>query len=120
MFKNYFDLLKNYTTFAAKKEERRGRMSPYLLFMANKEIVKDLTNRALSEDEFFVECTVCKDNKISVFVDGFNNFGIDQCKRISRFIESGLERDKEDFELTVSTPGLDKDFKVHEQYIKRE
>lgn len=95
-------------------------MSPYLLFMAKKELVKELTHKALSENEFFVDCTVSKDNKISVFVDGFNNFGIDQCKRISRFIESGLDRDKEDFDLTVSTPGLDRDFKVHQQYVKSE
>jgi ribosome maturation factor RimP len=36
----------------------------------------------------------------------------------SRAIENSLDRDTEDFELEVSSPGLDAPFKVKEQYLK--
>jgi ribosome maturation factor RimP len=86
--------------------------------MIKKEKVKDLTYKALGEKEFLVDITISKSNQIKVFVDGFESFTIDNCQRISRFLESELDRDKEDFELVVSTPGLDKPFKVTEQYKK--
>ncbi|MDA3818970.1 MAG: hypothetical protein PF590_00640 [Candidatus Delongbacteria bacterium] len=86
--------------------------------MVKEEEVKRLINSALKEREFLVDCTVSKSNQVMVYVDGFQNFSIDDCRRISNAIESGLDRNKEDFQLTVSTPGLDKHFKVREQYIK--
>jgi ribosome maturation factor RimP len=43
---------------------------------------------------------------------------IEECKRISRFIESQLDKDSDDFYLEVSSPGLSNPFKVKKQYIK--
>lgn len=86
--------------------------------MVEYEKVNKLVLSALREDEFLVDCKVSKSNQIMVYVDGFNNFSVDDCRRINHVIESGLNRDIADFELTVSTPGLDKPFKVKEQYIK--
>lgn len=49
-----------------------------------------------------------KSNNIKIF---FNipgrNVGIDDCAALSRFIESRLDRDREDFSLTVSSAGTD-------------
>ncbi len=45
---------------------------------------------------------------------------IDECAAIHRHIEKSLDRDKEDFELQVSSPGLDMPFGVIEQYYKNE
>ena len=45
---------------------------------------------------------------------------IDECAAIHRHIENSLDRDKEDFELQVSSPGLDLPFGVIEQYYKNE
>ena len=39
---------------------------------------------------------------------------------IHRHLENNLDRDKEDFELQVSSPGLDLPFGVIEQYYKNE
>ncbi|MGC9330573.1 MAG: ribosome assembly cofactor RimP [Bacteroidales bacterium] len=86
--------------------------------MIKEEAIKRLIISALKDDEFLVDCTVSKSNQVMVYVDGFQKFSIDDCRRISKVIESGLDRNKEDFELTVSTPGLDKPFKVREQYNK--
>jgi ribosome maturation factor RimP len=86
--------------------------------MVKIEDIKVLINSALKEEEFLVDCKISKSNQITVYVDGFQKFSIDDCRRINNAIEAGLDRDKEDFDLTVSTPGLDKPFKVREQYIK--
>ncbi len=86
--------------------------------MVKIEDIKVLVNSALKEEEFLVDCKISKSNQITVYVDGFQKFSIDDCRRINNAIEAGLDRDKEDFDLTVSTPGLDKPFKVREQYIK--
>ncbi len=40
------------------------------------------------------------------------------CIDFSRAIEHNLDREIEDFQLNVSSPGLDKPFIVKEQYIK--
>ena len=57
-------------------------------------------------------------NVISVFVDKANGISISECLQISRFIEQELDREIEDFELSVSSPGLSKPFVVNEQYQK--
>jgi ribosome maturation factor RimP len=67
---------------------------------------------------FLIDVRVDKSNKIVVHVDRNDGIGIDDCVMISRKLESRLDRDKEDFALEVSSPGLDSPFKVIEQYHK--
>ncbi len=67
---------------------------------------------------FLVDISVNERNVINVFVDSYDGLTIDQCVSISRHIEYNLNRDEDDFELQVSSPGLDEKFKVNEQYIK--
>ncbi len=43
---------------------------------------------------------------------------IDDCVKLSRKIENSLDRDREDFDLEVSSAGLDQAFLVHQQYEK--
>ncbi len=50
--------------------------------------------------------------------DRKKGISIDECARISKFIEQHLDREKEDFELVVSSPGLDSPFTVIEQWQK--
>ena len=47
-------------------------------------------------------------------------YTIDECAAIHRHLESALDSDREDFELQVSSPGLDLPFLVIEQYYKNE
>jgi ribosome maturation factor RimP len=37
---------------------------------------------------------------------------------MSRFVEHSLDRETDDFELEVSSPGLTEDFRVKKQYVK--
>jgi len=67
---------------------------------------------------FLVDIKVRPANKIEVFIDSPTHVTVDECVSLSRHIEAGLDRDKEDFELTVSSPGIDQPFKVFDQYQK--
>ena len=69
---------------------------------------------------FLVSVKVSNANRIIVLADKNEGITIDECAAIHRHIENGLDRDKEDFELQVSSPGLDMPFAVIEQYIKNE
>jgi ribosome maturation factor RimP len=70
------------------------------------------------EDCFLVNIKVDNKNRILIQVDREEGLSIDNCVRISKELESRLDRDTEDFALEVSSPGLDSPFKVVEQYNK--
>ena len=69
---------------------------------------------------FLVTVKVSNANRITVLADKNEGITIDECAAIHRHIENGLDREKEDFELQVSSPGLDMPFEVMEQYFKNE
>lgn len=97
-------------------------MSP-LFCWACKMIVKDHIEEILEsfveERGFFVvELKISPVNKISVLVDSMDGITIDECVEISRAIEGSLDREKEDFELEVSSPGLSEPLQVIQQYEK--
>lgn len=71
-------------------------------------------------DLFLVALKVSSSNKITVLADRKEGITIDECALLHRHIEKGLDRDIEDFELQVSSPGLDMPFDVIEQYYKNE
>jgi ribosome maturation factor RimP len=78
-----------------------------------------LIESLLTDKKFFlVSIEVSHSNRIRVLIDSNEGIQIDDCVRVSRAIEHGLDREAEDFELEVSSPGLDAPFKVSEQYLK--
>lgn len=81
-------------------------------------IEKVVSDAIQNTDSFVVEIKTSTDNKIFVYVDHPEGVSIDECARISRYIESKFDREQEDFELQVSSPGIDKPFKVIDQYKK--
>lgn len=86
--------------------------------MIDKAIVQHLVEEKLENKMFLVEITVSERNVISIFVDSYDGLTIDQCVAVSRHVEHSLDREEEDFELQVSSPGLSEKFKVKEQYYK--
>jgi len=87
--------------------------------MITKEQIENLIKPKIDEEDLFqVEVSVNSSNRISVFIDGDKGVTIDQCMALSRFIEQNLNRDEEDYELDVSSAGLDLPLKVQRQYIK--
>jgi len=69
---------------------------------------------------FLVGVKVSSSNRIIVLADKNEGITIDECARLHHHIEKALNRDIEDFELQVSSPGLDMPFAVIEQYYKNE
>jgi len=67
---------------------------------------------------FLVEATVRPGNRIAVFIDSIPGVTIDECIAVSRFLEDKLDRNAGDFELEVSSPGLDKPLKLPVQFEK--
>ncbi|MBK6283704.1 MAG: hypothetical protein IPF54_14560 [Draconibacterium sp.] len=86
--------------------------------MIDKETVKRLVEEMLDDKMFVVEISVNERNVINIFVDSFEGLTIDQCIAISRHVEHSFDREEEDFELQVSSPGLTENFRVTQQYIK--
>jgi ribosome maturation factor RimP len=71
-------------------------------------------------DLFLVAVRVSSSNKVTVLADTNKGITIDDCAGLHRYIEQELDRNAEDFELQVSSPGLDMPFGVIEQYYKNE
>ncbi len=87
--------------------------------MINKEVLIKHTEDFLEEsDNYLVDVIVNPTNAISIEIDNDNGVNIDDCVELSRYIESKLNRDEEDFELTVGSVGLTSPFKKLRQYQK--
>lgn len=102
-------------------EERsdQGTNSPLFFWMISTALVRELAEKKLEgTGNYLVEVTVSAMNKIRITIDNFKGVSIQECVSVSRFIEEQLDRETEDYELEVSSPGLDQPFKVLQQYKK--
>lgn len=73
----------------------------------------------LDEGLFIVDLSISPTNKINVELDKMGgNVKIEECVSVSRNIEHNLDREIEDFEIEVSSAGLDRPLRVLKQYIK--
>lgn len=73
----------------------------------------------LDKGLFIVDISVSPKNVIQVELDcDEGNVAILDCVSVSRNIEHNLDREVQDFELQVSSAGLDKPFRVLKQYYK--
>lgn len=87
--------------------------------MILKERITEFINSQLEgSDKFLVEVKVNTGEKISVFLDGDRGITINDCKALTRLIESTFNRDEEDYDLTVSSAGADSPMKMPRQYPK--
>ena len=103
---------------------KRGPLSPLLhlgsLNMITSTHIQEIVNEIVAGSELYlVHLKVTPDNKITIYIDNDSKITVEDCARVSRAVEAKLNRDVEDFELTVSSPGLDEPFKHIRQYQKR-
>jgi len=82
------------------------------------QVTKHIHDYFKGTDKFLVELHIKPINVISVFIDADTSISIEDCKELSRHLEQTLDREKEDFELTVSSSGLDRPLKLLRQYQK--
>jgi ribosome maturation factor RimP len=89
--------------------------------MIGKEVITEIVEEYIKGSEIFlVAVKVSASNRITVLADKKGGISIDECVSIHRFIESRIDRETENFDLEVSSPGLDHPFIVLEQYYKNE
>ena len=68
---------------------------------------------------FIVDLTISSRNVIRLELDKHQGgVTVEDCVSVSRNIEHNLDREAQDFELHVSSAGLDKPLRVHAQYVK--
>ena len=90
--------------------------------MISKKKVLELADERMNELNnglFVVDISISASNVIHLELDKSDgNVSINDCMSVSRNIEHNLDRESEDFELHVSSAGLDKPFRVLAQYTK--
>lgn len=87
-------------------------------------IKKELISQAIENfiegtDKFLVDLKISGNNTITVVIDADTSVSIDDCTNLSRSIEESLNREENDFELTVYSAGLSEPLKLHRQYKKQ-
>jgi len=86
--------------------------------MIDKVKIAELVNEKLTDDQFLVDVKVSSSNVIDIMVDSDTGISINQIVDISRFVESNLDREVEDFELSVFSAGLSEPLSLVRQYKK--
>src|SRR5690606_12823319 len=87
--------------------------------MISKEKIQTLIDEFIADTELFlVNLHLSSSNCIQISIDSLQGVDIDTCVQLSRYIESKLDRDEEDYQLEVSSAGISAPFKMHKQYIK--
>ena len=86
--------------------------------MIDKNVVARIVEEWLEDKSYFlVDVNVSPDDKIVVEIDHAEGVWIDDCVELSRYIESKLSREEEDYELEVGSAGIGQPFKVLQQYV---
>jgi len=90
--------------------------------MIDKKLVESLVQERINEIDnglYIVDLTISTSNVIHVELDKLKGgVSVDDCVRVSRNVEHNLDREEQDFELHVSSAGLDKPFRHLNQYAK--
>ena len=89
--------------------------------MISEKRVQELVEEKIKGSELFiVEVKVSGGNRINIALDRPKKLNVGDCAEVSRYVEAGLNRDVEDFEITVSSPGLEQPLKVLNQFLKHQ
>lgn len=83
-----------------------------------KKIIEIAEAKLAGTELFVVECTSSPANEVELLIDSDTSVGIDSCVELSRAIEAELDRDEEDFALTVASAGIGSDLRCLRQYRK--
>lgn len=86
--------------------------------ITNTHIQELIADKLVEKNCFIVYLDVKPGNNIQLEIDSPHGLAISDCIDFSREIEHNLDRESEDFELHVSSPGLDKPLRVFQQYQK--
>jgi len=87
--------------------------------MITKDIIGKMAEKVLEgTDLFLMGVVVQPSNRMTVYIDGDRNITIEDCREVSRGIENRLDPDQEDYDLTVSSYGIDRPLILIRQFRK--
>jgi ribosome maturation factor RimP len=87
--------------------------------MIEKEKISRIIEEKLSASpNYLVDVEIKPGNLIVVEIDNDAGVSIGDCSELSRYLESQLNREEEDYELEVGSTGIAAPFKTLRQYIK--
>ena len=90
--------------------------------MISKTKVLELIDERFAELDnglFLVDLSISKTNQINIEIDKHvGGVSVKDCMAVSRNVEHNLDREEADFELHVSSAGIDRPLRVLAQYIK--
>jgi ribosome maturation factor RimP len=86
--------------------------------MIEKQTVKDFITSNLEEGHFLINASVNSTNQIQIYIDSMAGLSINECVAYTKLFEENFDREIEDYELSVSSGGLDLPFTVPQQYEK--
>lgn len=95
-----------------------GQKSPFLLHFMNQKIQEIVEKELAALDLFLVDGIEQEGKSITIYADGMNSITVDQCTTIARKLREFLGEPYDDYEFTVSSPGLDRPFVHLNQYLK--
>lgn len=87
--------------------------------------IEELVTAKFAEEDFadcfLVAIKLQANNVLKVFIDNDSGLVVDQCRRVSRYLESYLDEEQwlgEQYTLEVSSPGIDRPLRLKRQYQK--
>jgi len=109
-------VIKNY------REREGATKSPLFVAMIDRKKIEALIDQRIADLDnglFVVELSISPSDVITVELDKWDGgVSVEDCLAVSRNIEHNLDREEHDFELTVSSAGLDRPLRVKAQYEK--
>ncbi len=97
----------------------KGTVSPILLPMIDPIALKSVVEKEIeSFGGFLVELTVSPSNQITLHADTHQGISLAELSLISKAIEANFDREVEDYELEVSSPGMSNPIRVLPQYMR--
>ncbi len=83
------------------------------------DIIDAMRDEIVARNCFIVEINVSRDNDVEIVIESENaEVTLEDCTELSRIFEEKFDRNVEDYSLTVGSAGLDRPFKVPEQFKK--
>jgi len=82
-----------------------------------KEILNEIVDYG-DDSLFVVSLSISSAKKINLLVDSMKGITIGDCAKISRTLRKKFEEQLDEYELNVSSPGVDKAFLIDKQYEK--
>ncbi len=103
----------------------QGTKVPYFVIKNQTMITKDHIRKLVTEHIsgtgiFLVDVRLSSTGRITVLIDRPEGLKIEDCVMLSKHISNDLGEELGDYELNVSSPGLDMPLLVEEQFIRNE